>query len=73
MYPNNFNPDEIHNQHTLSSRNLALITIRLVFQLIICFVHLNKQAFHTPFTSLIKPMPQSFKQKPQLLSQIFRF
>ena len=73
MYPNNFNPDEINNQQTLPSRNLALTTIRLAFQLIICFVRLNKQAFHTLSTSLIKPMPQSFKQKPQLLSQIFRF
>ena len=73
MYSNNFNPDEINNQQTLQSRNLALITIRLALQLIICFVQLNKQAFHTLFTPLIKPMPQSSKQKSQLLSQIIRF
>ena len=73
MYPNNFNPDEINNQQTLPSRNLALITIRLALQLIIRFVQLSKQAFHTLFTSLIKPMPQSFNQKPRLLSQMFRF
>ena len=62
MHPNNFNSDKINNQQTLQSRNFTLTTIRPTFQLIICFVQLNKPLFHTPFTSLTKPMPQSFNQ-----------
>ena len=48
MYPNNFNPDEINNQQTLSSRNIALITIRPTLQLtMLCTVKQTR----TPHTS----------------------